>query len=138
MKVRVLFVLLSLSTLGWPQHEGHQHGAPPASAPQSQKPAEKKQEEMPMPGMQHEQHGQQMEHEHLGSGTMPKPTSAPEPMWMWRAGEWDMMAHGNLFLTYNQQGGPRGVGKFESMNWFMLMEQRKVGPGMLLFRQMLS
>jgi len=48
------------------------------------------------------------------------------------------MAHGVVFLTYNQQGGPRGVGKAESVNLLMLMEQHKVGKGMLLFRQMFS
>ena len=139
MRVRTfaLFLLLSVSTYVAAQHEGHQQAPPPA--PQQSKPEEeKKHEGHDMAGMQHEQHAQKMEHEHLGSGTMPKPKSAPEPMWMWKWGAWDMMAHGNLFLTYNQQGGPRGVGKFESMNWFMLMEQRKLGPGTLLFRQMLS
>ena len=51
---------------------------------------------------------------------------------------WDLMAHGALFLTYNQQGGPRGEGKAESVNYLMLMEQHKLGPGTLLFRQMFS
>jgi hypothetical protein len=48
------------------------------------------------------------------------------------------MAHGVLFLTYNHQGGPRGAGKAESVNWLMVMEQRKVGKGTLMFRQMFS
>ena len=48
------------------------------------------------------------------------------------------MAHGVLFLTYNQQGGPRGVGKAESVNVLMLMEQHKLGKGTLLLRQMFS
>ena len=51
---------------------------------------------------------------------------------------WDLMAHGALFLTYNQQGGPRGAGKVESVNYLMLMEQHKVGRGTLLLRQMFS
>jgi len=53
-------------------------------------------------------------------------------------GSWDLMAHGALFLTYNQQGGPRGEGKAESVNYLMLMEQHKLGSGTLLFRQMFS
>lgn len=74
----------------------------------------------------------------FGSGTSWQATSAPEYMWMkpWRS--WDLMAHGNLFLDFNYQGGPRGEGKLESGNWLMLMEQRKLGSGTLQFRQMLS
>src|ERR1700740_157013 len=52
--------------------------------------------------------------------------------------DWELMAHGVLFLTYNQQGGPRGVGKAESVNVLMLMEQHKLGKGTLLLRQMFS
>ena len=48
------------------------------------------------------------------------------------------MAHGVLFIDYNQQAGPRGAGKAESVNWGMLMEQHRLGPGTILFRQMLS
>src|SRR6266853_4876562 len=53
-------------------------------------------------------------------------------------GKWDFMAHGVLFLNYNQQGGPRGAGKAESVNWLMTMEQHGLGRGTLLFRQMFS
>jgi hypothetical protein len=48
------------------------------------------------------------------------------------------MAHGAIFVGYNQQGGPRGAGKAESVNWGMLMEQHKLGGGAILFRQMFS
>src|SRR3954465_7589437 len=48
------------------------------------------------------------------------------------------MAHSNVFVTYNQQGGPAGVGKFESENWVMLMEQHRAGKASLEFRQMFS
>ena len=41
-------------------------------------------------------------------------------------------------MDYNQQGGPRGEGKAESVNWGMLMEQHKLGKGTILFRQMFS
>jgi hypothetical protein len=43
-----------------------------------------------------------------------------------------------VFTDYNQQGGPRGEGKAESVNWLMLMEQHKLGRGSLLFREMFS
>jgi hypothetical protein len=75
---------------------------------------------------------------HSGAGTAWEPASVPAHMWMARRGQWDIMAHGVVFLTYNQQGGPRGAGKAESVNWLMFMEQHKAGKGTLLFRQMFS
>ncbi|HEY7096549.1 MAG TPA: hypothetical protein VH437_07490 [Terriglobales bacterium] len=75
---------------------------------------------------------------HVGSGTGWQPASVPQRMWMTSRSGWDLMAHGSLFLTYNQQGGPRGAGKAESVNYLMLMEQHQLGPGTLLFRQMFS
>jgi hypothetical protein len=75
---------------------------------------------------------------HAGSGTSWQPASVPGYFWMTSRGDWDLMAHGVLFLTYNQQGGPRGVGKAESVNVLMLMEQHKLGRGTLLLRQMFS
>ena len=75
---------------------------------------------------------------HASSGTGWQPASVPERAWMtaWRG--WDLMAHGQLFLTYNQQGGPRGAGKAESVNYLMLMEQHKWWKGTILFREMFS
>jgi hypothetical protein len=75
---------------------------------------------------------------HAGSGTAWQPASVPAYEWMWTRRGWDVMAHGVIFVGYNQQGGPRGAGKAESVNWGMLMEQHKVGTGTLLFRQMFS
>ena len=74
----------------------------------------------------------------FSSGTSWQPISAPEYMWMkmWR--DWQLMAHGDLFLGFNHQGGLRGAGKLESENWLMFMEQRKLGRGTLQLRQMLS
>jgi hypothetical protein len=43
-----------------------------------------------------------------------------------------------IFIDYNQQGGLRGEGKAESVNWAMLMEQHRFGRGTILFRQMSS
>jgi hypothetical protein len=73
-----------------------------------------------------------------GSGTAWEPASVPQHEWMLMRDGWELMAHGAIFIDYNQQGGPRGEGKAESENWGMLMEQRKLGGGKILFRQMLS
>ena len=72
------------------------------------------------------------------SGTAWQPASVSEPMWMLSRGAWELMLHGTIFITYNQQGGPRGEGKAESTNYVMTMEQHRVGSGMLMLRQMFS
>jgi hypothetical protein len=76
--------------------------------------------------------------EHMGSGTAWEPATAPEHAWMLMRGGWELMAHGEIFIDYNQQGGPRGEGKAESVNWGMLMEQHKLWGGTILFREMFS
>lgn len=92
-----------------------------------------------MPGMNMSASGPDwMPSPHAGSGTGWQPASVPDHSWMTSRGQWDLMAHGVVFLTYNQQGGPRGAGKAESVNWLMLMEQHTLGGGTLLFRQMFS
>lgn len=75
---------------------------------------------------------------HAGSGTSWQPASVPPYEWMLMRGGWMLMAHGEVFIDYNQQGGPRGEGKAESVNWGMLMEQHKLGSGTIMFRQMFS
>ena len=75
---------------------------------------------------------------HDGSGTGWQPAATPSPMWMKSFGAWDLMAHGVLFIDYNHQGGPRGGGKAESVNWLMLMQEHQLGHGTILFREMLS
>ncbi len=75
---------------------------------------------------------------HAGSGTAWEPASVPAHDWMVMRGGWELMAHGVIFTDYNQQGGPRGEGKAESVNWGMGMEQHTLGSGTILFRQMFS
>jgi hypothetical protein len=75
---------------------------------------------------------------YVSSGTGWQPAATPDPMWMKSIGTWDLMMHGVVFVDYNQQGGPRGEGKAESVNWVMLMEQPKLSRGTLLFREMFS
>jgi len=73
-----------------------------------------------------------------GSGTEWQPAATPDHMWMKSLGRWELMAHGVIFTDYNRQGGPRGEGKAESVNWAMLMEQHSLGSGNILFREMFS
>jgi hypothetical protein len=75
---------------------------------------------------------------HASSGTAWQPASVPETMWMISHDDWELMFHGVVFITYNQQGGPRGAGKAESTNYFMFMEQHKLWAGTLLVQQMFS
>jgi hypothetical protein len=76
---------------------------------------------------------------HAGSGTAWEPASVPGHEWMLMRGGWELMAHGQIFIDYNQQGGPRGGGaKAESVNVGMLMEQHSLGRGTILFREMFS
>jgi hypothetical protein len=97
-----------------------------------------------MPGMQMDgmrmdtQSSSDLPSPHAGSGTGWQPASVAGNEWMWMRGDWMLMAHGVIFTDYNQQGGPRGEGKAESVNWGMTMEQHKLGAGTILFRQMFS
>jgi len=75
---------------------------------------------------------------HAGSGTAWEPASVPTHEWMAMRGGWELMAHGVIFTDYNQQGGPRGEGKAESVNVGMGMEQHALGSGTILLRQMFS
>ncbi len=75
---------------------------------------------------------------HEGSGTAWQPASVSAPAWMGMRGGWEWMAHGVIFVDYNQQRGPRGEGKAESVNFAMLMEQHKLGAGTILLREMFS
>jgi hypothetical protein len=95
--------------------------------------------DMNMPGMQMDMHAaSQLPSPHAGSGTSWQPASVADNEWMWMRGGWQLMAHGVIFVDHNQQGGPRGEGKAESVNWGMTMEQHKLGAGTILFRQMFS
>ena len=75
---------------------------------------------------------------HVSSGTGWQPASSPAHEWMKSLASWEFMAHGVVFVDYNQQGGPRGEGKAESVNWLMLMQQHAAAGGTLLFREMFS
>ncbi|MBX7221083.1 MAG: hypothetical protein K1Y36_14135 [Blastocatellia bacterium] len=74
----------------------------------------------------------------MGSGTSWQPSSGPNNMVHGRLGGWHVMYHYEAKLGLNHQGGPRGVTKFESQNWFMPMAMRQIGRGTLTLRGMFS
>ncbi len=100
-------------------------------------------EQMNMPGMNMDMSQPApdwMPSAHVSSGTGWQPAAIVPHAWMKMntAAGWDFMAHGVIFVDYNQQGGPRGEGKAESVNWAMLMEQHQLAGGTILFREMFS
>lgn len=77
------------------------------------------------------------------SGTGWLPDASPMYGAMFHSGKWMYMAHGNLFVRYNNQDfasrGSRGGDEFDAPNWFMFMGQRKVGEsGLFHFNTMFS
>jgi hypothetical protein len=74
----------------------------------------------------------------MASGTSWQPASTQMNMLHKASGDWLLMFHYNAVVGVNSQGGPRGVTKLESANWFMPMAFRKVGPGTLELRGMFS
>jgi hypothetical protein len=73
-----------------------------------------------------------------GTGTAWQPSSGPMHMHYKVAGDWLLMFHYNLIAGLNREGGPRGVTKFDSQNWFMPMAYHKLGRGTLQLRGMFS
>ena len=74
----------------------------------------------------------------MGSGTSWQPSSAPMHMNYKVAGAWLLLFHYNLVADLNRQGGPRGVTRGESANWFMPMAYHKLGKGTVQLRAMFS
>jgi hypothetical protein len=74
----------------------------------------------------------------MGSGTTWQPSSGPMHMYHKQAGDWLLMFHYNVVAGMNRQGGPRGVTKLESSNWFMPMAYHKLGKGTVQLRGMFS
>lgn len=74
----------------------------------------------------------------MGSGTSWQPASTAMPMTHKQSGDWLLMFHYNFVAGINAQGGPRGVTKVESANWFMPSAMRRVGKGTLELRGMFS
>ena len=60
------------------------------------------------------------------------------PMLMQKQGDWMLMLHGNAFLVQTVQHGPHSGDALFSANWAMASAERRLGPGELLLRTMLS
>jgi hypothetical protein len=80
------------------------------------------------------------EQQHGSSGTSIEPSTTPVPMLMTDHGPWRLMLHTNAFAANAQQQttSPRNRDAFFSTNWIMPMAQRRLGPGQLTLRTMLS
>jgi len=74
----------------------------------------------------------------MGSGTTWLPDASAMRAWHFNAGGWMLMVHGDAFLQYDNQGGPRGADQFGSINWGMLMAMREIGGGTLHLHGMMS
>ena len=98
MKSIVFALSLALSTAGAAQESGtapHDHDMGQTS-PQHN-----------MAGMNMDEHASiELPSPHEGSGTSWQPASVTGHEWMWMRGGWELMAHGAIFIDYNQQGGP--------------------------------
>ncbi len=75
---------------------------------------------------------------HPASGTSWNPASSPMNMRHYTWGKWKFSLHGLAFVGDIQQTGPRGAGKFVSMNWMMGEARHDLGKGELTIRSMLS
>jgi hypothetical protein len=76
----------------------------------------------------------------ISSGTSVEPKVSSEflPMVHTSVGNWSLMFHGIAFVVETQESGPRGGGKFFSVNWFMPMITRDFGRQTVTLRTMLS
>lgn len=73
-----------------------------------------------------------------GSGTSWLPDSSPMYAVHVTTGPWLLMFHGNVFLQYLDERGPRGDSQLGSINWLMGMARRPLGGGDLTLRLMMS
>ena len=98
------------------------------------------------PPPQHDMHHMKMSGDQMaamppnrdGSGTAWLPDDTPMYATHREAAGWMLMAHGNAFLQYLQDGGARGTEQLGSVNWVMGMADRSVAGGHLGFRGMVS
>lgn len=72
------------------------------------------------------------------SGTAWQPDTSKHDGIHVMSGDWTLMAHGELNLVYDWQGGPRGDDKTFASGMLMGMARRSVGDGTLQFKAMVS
>jgi hypothetical protein len=161
-------LLIILNINGTAQHEGHKMPAKPAATPTPSPSPTPRAEQMPgMSGSTHPasdamgsmsnnmtdlvvmkddemfirvgtSQDNLMSMAGMGSGTSWQPASTQMNMLHKQSGDWLLMFHYNFVGGVNSQGGPRGIAKFESANWFMPAAFRRVGKGTLELRGMFS
>lgn len=89
------------------------------------------------PGAEHEGHDTaDMARE--GSGTSWLPDDSPMYAVHTQRGPWMLMFHENAFLQHFHESGNRGADQAGSVNWFMGLAQRPLGPGKVGLRGMFS
>lgn len=76
--------------------------------------------------------------EREASGTAWTPDTSRHDGWMGEAGDWMLMAHGELSLVYSHQSGPRGDDELFVPGMLMGTARRPLGEGTLQFRAMVS
>jgi hypothetical protein len=74
----------------------------------------------------------------MGSGTSWLPDASLMHDAHFMHGEWTLMVHGNAFLQYDRQGGPRGDNQLDLLDWAMLAASRDLGGGRFELRGMFS
>ena len=92
------------------------------------------------PAHDHMQHGETQSafQAREGSGTSWLPDDTPMYGLHKKAGAWQLMGHGNLFVQYLHESGDRGSDQAGSINWLMGMARRDLGRGRLGVRGMFS
>lgn len=73
-----------------------------------------------------------------GSGTAWLPSLSPMYGHHVQVRSWELMFHENVFVQYIDEGGARGDDQLGSINWFMGVARRSLGPGELALRGMIS
>jgi hypothetical protein len=77
-----------------------------------------------------------VQRESSGTAWQPDASGHGGPMTM--SGAWTLMAHGEINLVYDRQGGPRGDDKAFASGMLMGMARRPVGKGTLQLKAMVS
>lgn len=74
----------------------------------------------------------------MGSGTAWLPDASAMRAWHVWTGGWMLMVHGDAFLQFDHQGGPRGDDQLGSINWGMLMAMKERAGGTVHLHGMAS
>ena len=130
---RVPLLVIALVLVVRPSAFGQDHQHPPTQSPAAQSPADA-----------------QHQHEHGAAASLFTPRDASGTAWLpantemygvhHRAGQWELMWHGNGFLQFLHEAANehRGSTQAGSINWVMGMARRELGPGRLGLRGMFS